>query len=55
MTKGASLKEKENKIWEEIKRRAQEDIRFGTMKIELKIQDGKILAGEIIEQKIKLG
>jgi len=47
--------EKQERIWREIKRRAEEDIKFGSMVVLLKIQDGKIMAGEIIEQKIKLG
>lgn len=46
--------DKQNQIITELKRRAEE-VRFGTMTIQLKIQDGKIMAGEIIEQKIKLG
>ena len=46
--------DKEEIIIRELKRRAEE-MRFGTLKIEFKIQDGKILAGEIIEQRIKLG
>ncbi len=46
--------DKEETILRELKRRAEE-IRFGIMVIEFKIQDGRIMAGEIIEQKIKLG
>jgi len=45
---------KEEQIIRELKRRAEE-VRFGILKIEFKIQDGKIMAGEIIEQHIKLG
>lgn len=47
--------DKEEIIINELKRRAQENIRYGIMVVEFKIQDGKIIAGEIIEQKIKLG
>jgi hypothetical protein len=47
--------DKDEQIIQEIKRRAREDIRYGMMTIELKIQDGKIIAGELIEQKVKLG
>lgn len=47
-------KDKEEQILKELKRRAGE-IRFGVLLVEFKIQDGKIMAGEIIEQKIKLG
>lgn len=47
--------DKEQSIWNEVKRRAQEDVRYGTMLIELKIQDGKIMGGSIKQQEIKLG
>jgi len=46
--------DKSEQIITELKRRAVE-VKFGSMTIEIKIQDGKILAGEIIEQRIKLG
>ena len=46
--------DKEDKIISELKRRAEE-VRFGMLRVEFKIQDGKIMAGEIIEQRIKLG
>lgn len=46
---------KEEQVIEELKRRAREDVRYGILVVEFKIQDGKILAGEIVEQKIKLG
>jgi hypothetical protein len=46
--------DKENRILTELKRRA-EDIRYGCVTVEFKIQDGKILQGEIIQQRIKLG
>lgn len=47
--------EKEDQIIMEIKRRAKEEVRHGTIYIELKIQDGKIVAGTIKYQEIKLG
>ena len=47
--------DKQDRIFREIQRRAQEDIKYGELTILLKIQGGKIMAGEIIEQKIKLG
>ena len=46
--------DKEGQIIKELKRRVEE-IRFGTIIVEFKVQDGKIMAGEIIEQRIKLG
>ena len=46
--------DKQNKILEELLRRSSE-MKYGTMVVEFKVQDGKIVAGEIIEQKIKLG
>ncbi|MFA5197863.1 MAG: hypothetical protein WC437_05600 [Patescibacteria group bacterium] len=46
--------DKEEAILKELKKRCEET-RFGTLKVEFKIQDGKILAGEIVEQRIKLG
>ena len=49
------MPDKEDQIIEELKRRSRECVKFGTLLVEFKIQDGKILAGEIIEQKIKLG
>lgn len=49
------LEDKEQTIWNEIKRRAKEDVRFGSLVIELKIQDGKIMGGSIKQQEIKLG
>jgi len=45
---------KQDKIIEALKRRA-EDMRFGTITCEFKVQDGKILAGEIIMERVKLG
>ncbi len=46
--------DKQTQILEELKRRAQE-IRFGSMTIELRIHEGKISGGEIIHKKVKLG
>jgi hypothetical protein len=46
--------EKEDAIIRELKRRADE-LKFGIMRVDFKIQDGKIVAGEIVEQRIKLG
>jgi hypothetical protein len=46
--------DKEEIIIKELKRRAQE-VRFGTITTEFKIHDGRIIAGEIMEQRIKLG
>jgi hypothetical protein len=46
--------DKQEAIIRELKRRAEE-VKYGILKIEFKIQDGKIMAGEIIEQRIKLG
>lgn len=46
--------DKQDKILSELKHRA-EDIRYGTLRVEFKIHEGKIMAGEIIEEKIKLG
>ncbi len=45
---------KQDAILKELKRRAEE-IRFGSLTVEFKIQDGKIMAGEIIEERKKLG
>jgi hypothetical protein len=46
--------DKEDNILRELKRRAQE-IRFGMITVEFKIHEGKIMAGDIIEKKEKLG
>ena len=45
---------KQDKIIEELKCRCEEQ-RYGSMTVEFKIQDGKIMAGEILKQSIKLG
>ena len=47
--------DKEQSIWDEIKRRAKEEVKHGTMNIDLKIQDGRVMGGTIIKQEIKLG
>lgn len=47
--------EKDEQIIQELKRRAKEDVRFGSITIEFKIQDGKIVAGEKKGDVIKLG
>ena len=46
--------DKENRILTELKRRAEE-IKYGCVTVEFKIQDGRILQGEIVQQRIKLG
>ena len=46
--------DKHKQIIQELERRAGE-VKFGCMTVEFKIHEGKIMAGEIIEQKIKLG
>lgn len=46
--------DKQEQIIKELKRRV-EDARFGSMTVEFKFAEGKIMTGEIIEQKIKLG
>ena len=45
---------KDDDIIAELKRRA-EQVRYGSMTIEIRVQDGRIVSGEIIEQRIKLG
>ena len=47
--------DKEDRIFREIKRRAQENVRYGKIVIELKIHDGMIISGEIVEERIKVG
>ena len=46
--------EKQEKILQELKRRAKE-MRFGSMTVEFKVKDEVIVAGDVVEQKIKLG
>lgn len=46
---------KDDKIIEELKRRAADHVRYGTMVVEFKVHDGKITSGEVVEEKIKLG
>lgn len=45
---------KQNKIFEQLSEEA-EKLGFGTLIADLKVQDGKIVSGEIIEQRKKLG
>jgi hypothetical protein len=45
---------KHNQIIQELERRAKE-VNYGVITVELKIHEGKIMAGEIIGQRIKLG
>lgn len=47
--------EKDAKIWTEIKRRAQEVVKFGEMNASFKVQDGKIVLAEILQERIKIG
>ena len=47
--------DKDEQILAELKRRAKEEIRFGTMTVEFKIQEGKLSAGEIVQERKKLG
>ena len=50
------MDDKETKIFEEIKRRAREDIRFGNMVVEFVIHEGKVVGAELRpETRIKLG
>ena len=46
--------DKDDQIIKELKRRAEE-IRFGNITVEFKITDGKIMAGDIIQKREKLG
>ena len=48
------MEDKQDKIISELKRRAEE-MRFGTITVEFKITDGKIMAGDIIQKREKLG
>lgn len=48
------MEDKQVIILNELKRRAEE-IRFGTITVEFKISDGKIMAGDIIQKREKLG
>lgn len=38
--------DREQRIWNEIKRRAKDVIKYGTMPVRLNIQDGNIVFGE---------
>ena len=46
--------DKEESVLKELKRRCEET-KFGSITVEFKIHEGKITAGEIIKQNIKLG
>ena len=46
---------KEQQIFDELRRRAKEDIRFGSITVKFKIQDGKIMGGDIVEKEERLG
>jgi len=46
--------DKENLIINRLKEVAKE-IKFGTLTVEFKITEGKIMAGDIIQKKEKLG
>ena len=46
--------DKQEQILKELKRRAEE-VKFGTITVEFKITDGKIMAGDIIQKREKLG
>lgn len=46
--------DREELIIKRLKEIAQE-IKFGTLTVELKITEGKIMAGDIIQRKEKLG
>ena len=54
MTNQPDKLQKQKTILDQLQLKA-EQLNFGTMVVELKVQDGKITSGEIIEQKIKLG
>lgn len=47
--------EKDERIWEELKRRAKDIVRHGNMNVDFKTQDGKIVLAEIIQERIKIG
>jgi hypothetical protein len=49
------VEDKEQRIWSEISRRAREQIKFGMMNIELKVQDGKVVLAEVLQERIKIG
>lgn len=46
--------DKQETIIQELKRRAEE-MRFGTLTVEFKVTEGKIMAGDIIQKREKLG
>ena len=47
--------DKQEQIWQEIKRRAQEVVRNGEMDLTLKIHDGQVTGGEVKQERIKVG
>ncbi len=49
-----STEDKQEVIIRELKLRAEE-MRFGTITVEFKVTDGKIMAGDIIQKREKLG
>lgn len=46
---------KEERIWEELKKRAKNEVKFGVITVEFKTQDGRIVFAEILSERIKLG
>ena len=48
------MEDKDDQIIRELKRRAEE-INFGTITVEFKVSEGKIMAGDIIQKREKLG
>lgn len=47
--------DKDQRIWNEIQRRAKEIVRFGEIYTNLKVQDGKIVLAEVLQERIKIG
>lgn len=47
--------DKDQRIWQEIKRRASEIVKFGEMNTSFKVQDGKIVLAEVLQERIKIG
>jgi len=48
------MEDKQDKILSELKRRAEE-MRFGSITVEFKIHEGKLMKGDIIEKRETLG
>lgn len=46
--------DKEQRIWNEVKRRAKEIVRFGDMSLTFKVQDGCIVLGEVVKETIRI-